>query len=157
MKQRAGRPATTKDFHRRNGREATDIRQPLATLRRVMTPSTAWGNERGQRMRVSNHVTGRWQARRLSRRFARVGVTTSPDGLRQMLAGSPAARAEVANFKFALIATQFRRDQFSAKVRRMKRRGTRSLLVVGMVLVTLNFLFCLAYALFSLTLEAPPL
>ncbi len=74
-----------------------------------------------------------------------------------MLAGSPDDCAEVADFKFALIATQFKRDQFSAKVRRLKRRGTRSLLVVGMVLVTLNFLFCLAYALFSLTLETAPL
>jgi hypothetical protein len=157
MLRRAGRPATAKDFPRRNGREATDIRQPLATLRRVKTPPTPWGNERGQLLRVSNRVTGRRQARRLSRRFARVGVTTSPDRLRHMLAGSPVACAEVADFNFALIATQFRRDQFSAKIRRIKRRGTRSLLVVGMVLVTLNFLFCLAYALFSLTLEAAPL
>jgi hypothetical protein len=106
---------------------------------------------------VSNPLAGRRQARRLSRRFARVGVTTSPDRLRHMLAGSPVACAELADFNFALIATQFRRDQFSAKIRRIKRRGTRSLLFVGMVLVTLNFLFCLAYALFSLTLEAPPL
>ena len=39
----------------------------------------------------------------------------------------------------------------------MKRRGARSLIFVGMVLVTLNFLFCLAWAMFNLTLEAPPL
>jgi hypothetical protein len=108
-------------------------------------------------MRVRNNLLGRRQARRLSRRFARVGVTTPPDRLRHMLAGSPVARAEVADFHFALIATQFRRDQFSAKMRRLKRRGTRSLLFVGMVLITLNFLFCMAYALFSLTLEASPL
>ena len=74
-----------------------------------------------------------------------------------MLAGSPVAYAEVADFNFALIATQLKREQFSARVQRMKRRGTRSLLFVGMVLVTLNFLFCMAYALFSLTLEASPL
>ena len=74
-----------------------------------------------------------------------------------MLAGAPAAYAELADFKFALIATQFRRDQFRARVRRIKRRGARSLIFVGMVLVTLNFLFCLAWALFNLTLEAPPL
>jgi hypothetical protein len=74
-----------------------------------------------------------------------------------MLAGAPAADAEVADFKFALIATQFKRDQFRVRVRRMKRRGARSLIFVGMVLVTLNFLFCLAWAMFNLTLEAPPL
>jgi hypothetical protein len=74
-----------------------------------------------------------------------------------MLAGSPVACAEVAAFNFAVIATQLKREQFSARVQRMKRRGTRSLLFVGLVLVTLNFLFCMAYALFSLTLEASPL
>jgi hypothetical protein len=74
-----------------------------------------------------------------------------------MLAGAPAACAEMTDFNFALIATQFKRDQFRARVRRVKRRGARSLLFVGMVLVTLNFLFCMAWALFNLTLEAPPL
>ena len=74
-----------------------------------------------------------------------------------MLAGSPAAYAEVADFHFASIATQFKREQFSARLRRLKRRSTRSLLFLGLVLVTLNFLFCMAWALFSLTLEAAPL
>ncbi|WP_231997367.1 hypothetical protein [Mycobacterium sp. 1245111.1] len=125
-----------------------------------MTPTTPWGNERGQlpqRLRVGSHLASRRQARRLSRRFARVGVSTSPDCLRQMLAGSPAAWADVADFQFAVIATQYRRDQFNARVRRMKRRGARSLLFIGMVLVTLNFLFCMAWALFNLALESPPL
>ena len=63
----------------------------------------------------------------------------------------------MADFNFALIATQLKREQFVAKVRRLKRRGARSLIFVGLVLVTLNFLFCMAYALFSLTLEASPL
>ena len=74
-----------------------------------------------------------------------------------MLAGAPAAYAEVVDFNFALIATQLKREQLVAKIRRMKRRGARSLIFVGLVLVTLNFLFCMAYALFSLTLEASPL
>jgi hypothetical protein len=125
-----------------------------------MTPSTPWGNERGQlpqRLRLGSQIVSRRQARRLSRRFARVGITTPPDRLRQMLAGAPAAYAEVTDFNFALIATHFKRDQFRARVRRMKRRGARSLIFVGMVFVTLNFLFCLAWAMFNLTLEAPPL
>jgi hypothetical protein len=74
-----------------------------------------------------------------------------------MLAGAPAAYAEVADFHFALIATQLKREQLGAKIRRMKRRSARTLIFVGLVLVTLNFLFCMAYALFSLTLEASPL
>jgi hypothetical protein len=125
-----------------------------------MTPSTPWGHERGhlpQRLQFQNHIVGRRQARRLSRRFARVGVTTPPDRVRMMLAGSPAAHAEVADFHFAMIATEFKRDQYRARVRRVKRRAARTLLFVGMVLITLNFLFCMAWALFKLTLEAAPL
>src|ERR1700744_1100925 len=125
----------------------SDLPEPLARLRRVMTPSTPWGNDRGhlpQRLRVGSQIVGRRQARRLSRRFARVGITTPPDRLRQMLAGAPAAYAEVADFNFALIATQFKRDQFRSRVRRMKRRGARTQI-------------CMAWALFNLTLEAAPL
>ena len=106
---------------------------------------------------MSNRLVGRRQARRLSRRFARVGVTTSPDRLRHLLAGSPVACSEIVDFNFALIATQLRRDELSAKIRRIKRRGSRSLLFIGMVLITLNFLLCMAYALFSLALDVPPL
>ncbi|HME76890.1 MAG TPA: hypothetical protein VKI00_14940 [Mycobacterium sp.] len=125
-----------------------------------MTPSNPWGNERGQlshRFQLRNQVVSRRQARRLSRRFARVGVDTPPDRLRQMLAGVPFAYSEVADVNFAFIAMQLKREQLAAKYKRLKRRGARSLLFVGLVLVTLNFLFCMAYALFSLTLEAAPL
>ena len=125
-----------------------------------MTPSNPWGDERGQlshRLQVQNQALRRRQARRLSRRFARVGVNTDPQRLQQMLAGAPVADNEVADVNFALIATQLRREQLVAKFARLKRRGTRSLIFVGLVLVTLNFLFCMAYALFSLTLEASPL
>ena len=73
------------------------------------------------------------------------------------LAGVPVAADEVTDVNFAFIATRLRREQLSAKFKRLKRRGARSLLFVGLVLVTLNFLFCMAYALFSLTLEAAPL
>jgi hypothetical protein len=125
-----------------------------------MTPSNPWGDERGPlslRLQVRNRILGRRQARRLSRRFARVGVTTQPLRLQQMLAGAPVADDEVTDVHFALIATQLRREQLVAKFERLKRRGARSLIFVGLVLVTLNFLFCMAYALFSLTLEASPL
>jgi len=125
-----------------------------------MTPSNPWGNERGQlsqRFQLRNQILSRRQARRLSRRFARVGVNTSPERLRQMLAGVPVADGEAADVSFAFIAARLRREQLSAKFKRLKRRGARSLIFVGLVLVTLNFLFCMAYALFSLTLEAGPL
>jgi len=72
-----------------------------------------------------------------------------------MLAGGLLAAGEVADVNFAFIAMQLKREQLVAKFKRLKRRGARSLIFVGLVLVTLNFLFCMAYALFSLTLEAP--
>jgi hypothetical protein len=74
-----------------------------------------------------------------------------------MLAGAPSAYGELADVNFAFIAMQLKREQLVAKYKRWKRRGARSLIFVGLVLVTLNFLFCMAYALFSLTLEAAPL
>lgn len=89
--------------------------------------------------------------------MARVGVGASPDRVRHLLTGSPAVSAQLADFHFGLIAAQLRRDQFDAKVRRLKRRGSRSLLFIGMVLVTLNFLFCMAYAIFSVALDTAPL
>ena len=125
-----------------------------------MTPSNPWGNDRGQlsqRLQLRNQVLSRRQARQLSRRFARVGVNTPPHRLRQMLAGLPVAADEMADVNFAFIATRLRREQLSAKFKRLKRRGARSLIFLGLVLVTLNFLFCMAYFLFSLTLEAAPL
>jgi Sulfatase len=147
-------------FLQRQWPEPSDIRHERSTIRRVMTPSSPWGNERGQlshRLQVQNQILRRRQARRLSRRFARVGVNTPPERLRQMLAGAPVTAGEVADVNFAFIATQLKREQLVAKFKRLKRRGARSLLFVGLVLVTLNFLFCMAYALFSLTLEAAPL
>ena len=125
-----------------------------------MTPSNPWGDEGGKlslRLQVRKQVLGRRQARRLSRRFARVGVATPPQRLQQMLAGAPVADDEVTDVRFALIATQLRHEQLVAKIARLKRRGTRSLIFFGLVLVTLNFLLCMAYAMFSLTLEASPL
>jgi len=74
-----------------------------------------------------------------------------------MLAGAPVADREVTDVNFAMIAIQLNREARAAKFKRLKRRGARSLLFIGLVLVTLNFLFCMAYALFSLTLEAAPL
>jgi hypothetical protein len=102
-------------------------------------------------------VLGRRRARRLSRRFACVGVKTPPERLQQMLAGMPVTAYEVTGVNFALIATQFNRDERIAKFKRLQRRGTRALMFAGLVLIVLNFLFCLAYVLLNLTHQAPPL
>jgi hypothetical protein len=99
---------------------------------------------------MRHQVLGRWRARRLCRRFALVGVETRPERLRQMLAGVPVAEDEVADVNFALIATRLNREARVAKFKRLRRRGARSLIFAGMVLVVLNFLFCVAYVLLNL-------
>ena len=112
--------------------------------RLVTTASNAWGDEWGM-------CLGRRQARRLSRRFAQVGVDTEPQRLQQLVAGAPFPDNEVTDVHFALIATQIKRDERAAKFERLQRRGTRFLIFLGLVLVMLNFLCCLAYLLVSLT------
>jgi hypothetical protein len=103
------------------------------------------------------HALGRRRARRLCQHFARVGVYTAPERLRQMVAGAPVADDEVTDVNFALIAIQLNREARGARVKRLKRRGTRSLMFVGLVLVVLNFLFCVAYVLLNLAQQATPL
>jgi hypothetical protein len=102
-------------------------------------------------------VLGRRQARRVCRSCARVGVQTRPERLQQMLAGVPVTADEITNVNFALIATQLNREKRGAKFKRLRRQGARSLIFAGLVLVVLNFLFCVAYVLLNLTNQAPPL
>jgi hypothetical protein len=73
-----------------------------------------------------------------------------------MLAGVPVTAAEVTDVNFALIAIQLNREGRAAKVKRLKRQGTRSLMFAGLVLVVLNFLFCVAYLLLNLAQQATP-
>jgi len=124
-----------------------------------VTPSSPWGDERRQllhQVQMRYQTLGRRGARRLCHRFERVGVHTAPERLRAMLAGVPVADAEVTDVNFALIAMQLNREARGAKFKRLKRQGTRSLLFAGLVLVVLNFLFCVAYLLLNLTQEATP-
>jgi hypothetical protein len=100
---------------------------------------------------------GRRRARRLCQRFEQVGVQTAPDRLRAMAAGAPAPEYEVADINFALIAMELDREARAAKYKRLKRHSTRSLIFAGLVLVVLNFLFCMAYVLLNLVQEATPL
>jgi hypothetical protein len=103
---------------------------------------------------MRHHNLGRRQARRLCRRFERVGVTTRPERLQRILAGAPAADRELTDIKFALIADQLNREKQATKLKRFRRRGTRSLVFAGLVLVVLNFLGCLAYVFLNLAHQA---
>jgi hypothetical protein len=99
-------------------------------------------------------VLGRRRARQLCRCFAAVGVDTSPGRLQEILAGKPVTDDEITDVNFALIATRFNEEARIAKFKRLQRRGTRSLMFAGLVLVVLNFLVCVAYLLFSLSQQA---
>jgi hypothetical protein len=126
----------------------------------VTTPSNPCGDGRGwlvHRPQMQYQILGRRRARRLCKRFARVGVETLPERLQQMLAGVPFADDEMADVRFALIATQIDREARSAKFKRLQRRGTLSLMFAGLILVVLNFLFCLAYVLLNLAQQTAPL
>jgi hypothetical protein len=74
-----------------------------------------------------------------------------------MVAGAPVADDEVTDVNFALIAIQLNHEARAARLKRMKRRGTRSAIFVGLVLVVLNFLFCVAYLLLNLAQQGAPL
>jgi hypothetical protein len=100
-------------------------------------------------------IVGQRRARRMCRSFADVGVDTGPVRLQQMLAGMPVSDDEVTDVNFALIATQIKRDERNAKLRQLQRQGARTLMFAGMILLVLNFLFCLAYVLLNLTDQAP--
>ena len=56
-----------------------------------------------------------------------------------------------------LIAIELNREARVAKFKRLKRRGTRSLMFAGLVLVVLNFLFCVAYVLLNLAQQTTPM
>lgn len=125
----------------------------------MTTASNSWSDEQGRlprQLQMQGRVLGHRRARRLCQRFARVGVITPPDRLQAMLAGAPVAASEVTDVNFALIATQFNRAERVAKLKRLQRQATRSLMFAGLVLVALHFLFCMAYLLVNLTQQASP-
>jgi hypothetical protein len=98
-----------------------------------------------------DHALGSRKARRISRRFADVGVGIAPARLREIAAGSPCEAKEVTDLKFALTATEIQRENRQAKFHHMRRCGIQWLIVAGMVLLLLNVLICMAYAVLSMT------
>ncbi|WP_241010841.1 hypothetical protein [Mycobacterium camsae] len=100
---------------------------------------------------------GRRQARRLSRRFAHVGVHIPATRLQQLVTGTPVADRELTDVNFALIATHYMREQKAARTTHVQRRCRHAAVCAGLILVALNFLFCLAYLFFTLTQHAAPM
>ena len=101
-------------------------------------------------------MLGRRRARRMSRRFAAVGVGIPPARLREMAAGAPAADDELADVGFAFVATEMEREQRHAKFVHRRRCAVRWLVVAGVVLLMLNVLICMAYGMLSLAQHTSP-
>lgn len=128
-------------------------------FRLVTTPSNPWGDERkylSHQLRMRDQILSGRQARKLSQSFVGVGVQIAPKRLQQMMAGAPASTVELTDVNFAFIATQLDQEKRAAKLKRLKKRGTHSAIFAGLVLVVLNFLFCLAYLFVNLTQQASP-
>lgn len=126
----------------------------------MATPASLWGREWERpphRLHVRHQVLSRRRARRMSRRFADVGVGIPAARLQEIAAGAPFATNELTDVNFALAVTEIKREERLAKVKRCQRCGIRLLIVASMVLVALNFLLCMAYLFFSLALHESPI
>lgn len=125
----------------------------------MTTPSNPWGDE-GKRglhhLCIRDQVLSGRQARRMSRRFAGVGVGIPAARLQEIAAGARVGDDELADVNFALAATEIEHEERIAKFERSQRRGIQWLIVAGVVLVILNFLLCMAYILFRLAQHASP-
>lgn len=86
-----------------------------------------------------------------------MGVRTAPQRLRQLLEGAPLAAHELMNVNFALIAIRLDRELRAARYKRLRQRGTRSLMLAGLIMVVLNFLVCMAYVMLNLAEQSAPL
>ncbi|KQH81385.1 hypothetical protein AO501_06240 [Mycobacterium gordonae] len=126
----------------------------------MTTPSNPWGDERrrlSHQLQMRGQYLGRRQARRLSRSFAQVGVHVPPKRLQQLVTGTTVADRELTDVNFALIATQYLREKKAARTTHLQRRCRHAVICAGLILVALNFLFCIAYLFFTLTLHAAPM
>ncbi|OBY32834.1 hypothetical protein BST28_16600 [Mycolicibacter kumamotonensis] len=117
-----------------------------------------WSTPAGQppqRIASADRPIGRWGARRMSRRFAEVGVQIPAARLREMTAGAPPGSAESIDYMFALAATAMQREQRLARAQRNRRRLVHVLIVGGLMLAALNLLICMGYLFISLALHEP--
>lgn len=73
-----------------------------------------------------------------------------------MMAGAPLASDESIDVNFALAATELKREQRLARVKRAQRRAVHWFIVAGLVLAALNLLICMGYVFVSLALHQLP-
>lgn len=103
----------------------------------------------------ANEWGRRRQAKRMSRRFASVGVAIPASRLREIAAAAHLTDKEWVDLNFALAATEIQREERRAQIERRRRRYMWWLIFAGLCLVALNVLVCLAYVMFSLAQQTP--
>lgn len=121
--------------------------------------SDPWGNRSARTshgFQVRDQVLSRRRARRMSRRFAGVGVGISATRLQEIAAGAPFVPDELMDFNFALAATGIEQEVRLAKSKRRRRQVIHWLIVTGMVLAALNLLLCMTYLFVILALHEAP-
>jgi hypothetical protein len=89
----------------------------------------------------------------MSRLFADVGVDISPARLQQIAAGAPFGSDELFDVRFALCATELKRQDRRTIFERGRRRVVHCLIVAALIVAALNLLLCMAYVFVSLALH----
>lgn len=107
-------------------------------------------------LNLAGRPVGRRRLRRLSRRYAAVGVSVPAARLRQIARGCPATETEMVDIAFAEAAIGIQGDQRHDKRVRARRRCVHSVIVAGAVVVALILLICLALAFFMLAEHTSP-
>jgi hypothetical protein len=113
-------------------------------------------------MTTPSHLIARGQRhrrrtfRRLSRRYADVGVNLSASRLAEIAAGGPATDAEQIDSAFADTATRILAEQRRARYSRARRRCVHSAVVLSGVVVALTLLVGLGLLFFVLAEHASP-
>lgn len=105
---------------------------------------------------LGDKSVNRRQVRRLSRRFAEVGVGIPAERLHEIALGRPATDAELVDVNFALAANQILSEQRRSERSRAQRNCVHWLVVTAAIVVALNLLLCLGCVLFILAQHASP-
>lgn len=101
-------------------------------------------------------AASRRRLRRLSRRFAAVGVAVSAARLAEIAGGRPATEAELIDVAFAETAIRIRRDQIRDQRVRAGRRCVHSAVVLAASIAALGVLLSLGLVFFLMAEHVSP-
>lgn len=99
---------------------------------------------------LTGQPVSRRRLRRMSRQFASVGVEMPAARLAQVAGGAPVSEDERVDIIFAQTADGIRRSQRRGARKRLRRRCAHGAVVAIAVVLALNLLLCLGFALLLL-------